>query len=182
MKIRLGGFDYSIDLSKVVNIECESGSSDTNRNEGKNISSGFDRVKNKVASNLTENLNKIRSEKNYDSGSANNLLTGLSPSPYTSPELHEAIVGNKEAYFMNDIWSMGIVIYALLTGELPFVSDNTGQMLQQIKEDVGNNLQSNQAGKESTIFIKNKSRNMLKKKGRLSRKQILSLAPPSSRF
>ena len=48
---------------------------------------------------------------------------------YIAPEVLTGVYG-KEC----DIWSLGVVIYQLLTGQMPFDGDSTGEVFSKIKK------------------------------------------------
>jgi len=61
------------------------------------------------------------------------LETSCGSPHYASPEV---VMGKKYDGRSADIWSMGVVLYALLTGRLPFDDDNMQQLLAKVKTGV----------------------------------------------
>nr|XP_039273472.1 maternal embryonic leucine zipper kinase-like [Styela clava] len=64
-------------------------------------------------------------------GMENNLFTCCGSPAYAAPEL---IAGKSYIGSEADIWSMGVLLYALLNGFLPFDDDNIGMLYRKIKE------------------------------------------------
>jgi eukaryotic-like serine/threonine-protein kinase len=64
-----------------------------------------------------------------DESSERTVVTGLGSPAYMAPEL---LAGAAEASFSTDIYSLGVVMYHLLAGRLPFVAANTASMSYQI--------------------------------------------------
>ena len=69
---------------------------------------------------------------NYDNSVQNHLLTTPCGSPsYASPEM---ITGQKYNGISVDIWSIGIILYAMIFGFLPFEDDNNLKLFEKIKK------------------------------------------------
>jgi BR serine/threonine kinase len=65
---------------------------------------------------------------------AGSLLETSCGSPhYAAPEV---IIGKKYDGFLADIWSCGVILYALLTGRLPFDDDNIRRLLGKVKSGI----------------------------------------------
>ncbi|KAG2221061.1 hypothetical protein INT45_009719 [Circinella minor] len=58
------------------------------------------------------------------------LETSCGSPHYASPEIVAGMPYNGDA---SDIWSCGVILYALLTGHLPFDDDNIRQLLKKVK-------------------------------------------------
>lgn len=58
------------------------------------------------------------------------LETSCGSPHYASPEI---IAGKKYHGGASDIWSCGVVLYALLTGRLPFDHDDINELLRKVK-------------------------------------------------
>jgi len=50
---------------------------------------------------------------------------------YMSPEIVEK---KSHSYFKADIWALGIVLYALLSGKFPFKGENNKDLFSKIKK------------------------------------------------
>eukprot|EP01112_Ceratiomyxa_fruticulosa_P005304 TRINITY_DN1591_c0_g1_i1.p1 TRINITY_DN1591_c0_g1~~TRINITY_DN1591_c0_g1_i1.p1 ORF type:complete len:757 (+),score=155.94 TRINITY_DN1591_c0_g1_i1:1797-4067(+) len=61
------------------------------------------------------------------------LGTSCGSPHYASPEV---VMGLKYAGTLADIWSCGVILYALLTGKLPFDDDNIRKLLAKVKAGV----------------------------------------------
>jgi serine/threonine protein kinase len=60
----------------------------------------------------------------------NKLLQTSCGSPhYASPEV---VMGNKYDGSAADVWSCGVILFALLTGKLPFDDDNIRRLLGKV--------------------------------------------------
>jgi len=64
-----------------------------------------------------------------DQSSDRTVVTGLGSPAYMAPEL---LSGAAEPSFATDIFSLGVVMYTLLAGRLPFLAANTASMAYQI--------------------------------------------------
>jgi len=61
------------------------------------------------------------------------LLTSCGSPHYASPEV---VMGHKYAGRKSDIWSCGVILYAMTTGKLPFDDDNIRRLLAKVKNGV----------------------------------------------
>jgi serine/threonine protein kinase len=61
------------------------------------------------------------------------LETSCGSPHYASPEI---IKGEKYNGPTSDVWSCGIILYALLTGRLPFDDDNIRRLLVKVKSGI----------------------------------------------
>jgi len=61
------------------------------------------------------------------------LNTSCGSPHYASPEV---VLGSKYDGMMADIWSCGVILFALLTGKLPFDDDNIRRLLTKVKSGV----------------------------------------------
>ena len=68
-----------------------------------------------------------RCEQNY-LGENQWFLTTCGSPAYVAPE----IIENRPYNFLVDIWSMGVVLYAILCGRLPFENTNISKMLEMV--------------------------------------------------
>lgn len=59
------------------------------------------------------------------------LSTAVGSPPYVSPEM----IKRDKHDFKTDIWSTGVVLYCMVTGNLPFQGNNIGQLFQQILDE-----------------------------------------------
>ncbi|EPQ56490.1 Pkinase-domain-containing protein, partial [Gloeophyllum trabeum ATCC 11539] len=67
----------------------------------------------------------------WQSSGAQGLLQTACGSPhYAAPEV---IMGKSYNGFASDIWSCGVILYALLAGRLPFDDDDLGTLLAKVK-------------------------------------------------
>jgi serine/threonine protein kinase len=64
-----------------------------------------------------------------DRSSDRTVVAGVGSPAYMAPEL---LAGLAEASYKTDIFAMGVVMYHLLTGRLPFLAPNTASMTYQI--------------------------------------------------
>lgn len=64
-----------------------------------------------------------------DKTSDRTVVAGLGSPAYMAPEL---LAGLAEASYKTDIYALGVVMYHLLTGRLPFLAPNTASMTYQI--------------------------------------------------
>ena len=56
------------------------------------------------------------------------LLTSCGSPHYASPEV---VMGHKYAGHKSDIWSCGVILYAMTTGKLPFDDDNLRRFVEK---------------------------------------------------
>ena len=61
------------------------------------------------------------------------LLTSCGSPHYASPEV---VMGHKYAGRKSDIWSCGVILFAMTTGKLPFDDDNIRRLLAKVKNGV----------------------------------------------
>ena len=54
------------------------------------------------------------------------IITGTTP--YKAPEL----ILNQPSDFKSDIWSLGVILYEILSGKMPFTGTNTEEVSQCI--------------------------------------------------
>jgi serine/threonine protein kinase len=64
-----------------------------------------------------------------DSSSDRTVVAGIGSPAYMAPEL---LAGLAEASYKTDIYALGVVMYHLLAGRLPFLAPNTASMTYQI--------------------------------------------------
>lgn len=50
---------------------------------------------------------------------------------YMSPEIVEK---KPHSYFKADVWALGVVLYALLSGKFPFKGENNADLFSKIKK------------------------------------------------
>ncbi len=88
---------------------------------------------------------------NYFNLNNNNLLSTPCGSPcYASPEM---VSGKKYNGFYIDVWSSGIILYAMLCGYLPFEAQNNDLLFQKIMK----------CNLDYPAFISNSTKSLLKK-------------------
>lgn len=68
--------------------------------------------------------------RNASDGSSGWVETSCGSPHYASPEV---IIGDRYVGFQADIWSCGVVLFALLTGGLPFDDENLQKLLHKVK-------------------------------------------------
>ena len=57
------------------------------------------------------------------------LLTSCGSPHYASPEV---VMGHKYDGRKSDIWSCGVILYAMVTGKLPFDDENIRRLLSKV--------------------------------------------------
>jgi serine/threonine protein kinase len=61
----------------------------------------------------------------------NSLMTSCGSVNYAAPEIVEGISYDGKQI---DMWSCGVILYASLTGRLPFESENIATLMDQIRK------------------------------------------------
>ena len=83
-----------------------------------------------MLSGFGNSINMERIREKYSQNSNSNI----EPNLYSSPEMLITNIDNYGMYYASDIWSIGVVLFNLLTGQEPFSANHNGIIAASINK------------------------------------------------